>query len=241
VSKNVSEIKEFWDNRAKTYGSDWKATLGEKYLRMLEIKTMKNYIRRFSPNIVYDVGCGNGYSTLVFAQQFPDISFVGIDYSVEMITIAKKNRTPNCKFMVGDVLESDSIPSEKADLIVTQRCLQNLPDYTSQKVAISNLLSKLSKNGVLLLMECSKDGVYQLNKTRNLIFKNPIENIEPWHNRFFIDTDIINDFSAQVIYFSSTYMFISKVIHPIFSSLGYLLPNIGRFGYDRLYLIKKEQ
>lgn len=239
MDKDISKIKAFWDARAKEYGDNWRATLGERYLRMLEIKIMKRYIRNLNPKLVYDIGCGNGYSTLAYAKQFPDIQLVGVDYSEEMIKIASKKEISNCKFIVGDILKPESLPSDEADLIITQRCIQNLPDYASQKLTIINLTTKLSTDGILLMMECSKDGVHQLNKMRKLFLKKPIENIEPWHNTFFVDQRIIDDFSAKVVYFSSTYMFVSKVVSSRLSWLGYLLPNIAKFGYDRLYIITR--
>jgi hypothetical protein len=64
-----------------------------------------------------------------------------------------------------------------------------------------------------------------------------LDNIEPWHNNFFRDTALVDDFGARVVHFTSTYMFISKVISSRFSRLGYLLPQIGKFGYDKLYII----
>ena len=46
---------------------------------------------------------------------------------------------------------------------------------------------------------------------RSRFGKRPLKDIEPWHNNFFIDQKIINDFGTRVIYFSSTYMFFVKI------------------------------
>lgn len=238
LKNKTDEIRKFWDSKAREHGESWKATLGEQYLRLLEIKTMIRFIRKYRPCSVLDVGCGNGYSTKVFAKMFPDIQFVGVDYSEKMISLANKNKGANCKFFLGDILAPDSLPDGKFDLILSQRCLQNLVDYENQRKAIKNLFLKKSSSGVLLFMECSKDGVEQLNKTRIRFGDEPLPGIEPWHNNFFIDRNIIDDFGADVVYFSSTYMFLAKVVHPRLGLLGYMLPPIGRFGYDRLYIIK---
>lgn len=240
MDEQTKKIKNFWDDRAKEYGVDWRATLGEKYLRLLEIKTMANLIKKYDPKRVLDVGCGNGYSTKVFATKFPSINFVGIDYSSEMISQAKNNQLNNCNFSEGDVLYVESLPDGEFDLIFTQRCLQNIPNYEKQRNAINNLLFKLSTSGILLLMECSKDGVEKLNNFRIKIGQPPIDNIEPWHNNFFIDDNLVNDFSANISHFTSTYMFLSKIIHPSLTRISYILPAIGSFGYDKLYIIKKK-
>jgi len=238
MCKKVEEIKKFWDDKAIEYGEDGRATLGESYLRLLEIRTMIRQIKCHKPRNVLDVGCGNGYSTKIFAKRFPSIQFVGMDYSEHMILCANKNQIKNCTFLVGDVLDLNSFPEEKFDLILTQRCLQNLVDYKSQYEAIKNLIGQKAQRGMLLLMECSKDGVERLNKIRIRFGKKPIENIEPWHNTFFIEKNLINDFKAKIIHFSSTYMFLSKIIDPRLSFLGYILPTVGKFGYDKLYKIR---
>lgn len=234
----IRKIKEFWDNRARQYGEACRATLGEVRLRKLEIKTMINYIRKYGPLNVLDIGCGNGYSTIKYAEKFPSIHFYGVDYSYEMIKRAKKNTLKNCGFDTADVLDISSLPKKKFELIITQRCLQNLPDYKKQYDAINNLISLKTRNGRLLLMECSKNGVAQLNKYRKIFLRASLDGIEPWHNNFFVDEKIKTDFKADIVYFSSTYMFVAKVIHPRLSLIGYLFPSIGKFGYDRLYIIK---
>ena len=85
-------------------------------------------------------------------------------------------------------------------------------------------------------MECSKDGVRQLNNLRRKLGKKEIENIEPWHNNFFVDANLTKDFGAKIIHFSSTYMFFTKLVER-FHKLSYL-PPIGNFGYDKLYIVK---
>jgi ubiquinone/menaquinone biosynthesis C-methylase UbiE len=237
ASKPHAEIKKFWDDKALQLGDSPRATLGEMPLRRLEIRTMNSCLRRYAPASVLDVGCGNGYSTLQYAQRFPRIRFAGMDYSEPMIDAARKNCPSNCRFFVGDILRPDSYPEGSFDCILTQRCIQNLPDYAQQRQAIENLRAIKSPRGVILLMECSKDGVQQLNSTRKIFGRKPLEGIEPWHNQFLIDQNIVRDFDATIVYFSSTYMFLTKVIHPLFQHIATLIPAIGTFGYDRLYII----
>jgi hypothetical protein len=59
-------------------------------------------------------------------------------------------------------------------------------------------------------------------------------------NNFFIDQKLIDDFDAKIEYFSSTYMFFSKIMdcQRKLKSICVQLPAIGKFGYDRLYTIK---
>lgn len=240
MEKQFRTIKEFWDDRADTWGAAWQATLGERWLRMREIKTIVKYIRRRKPKRVLDVGCGNGFSTKIYARKFPEIEFVGLDFSEKMISHSKKEPVKNCTFIVGDVLAFDSFPPGEFDIVSTQRCIQNLPDYQSQVKAINNLRAKKSPDGILLLIECSRDGVAQLNSFRQRLGMKPYENIMLWYNNFLNDQDIIRDFGAQIEYISSTYIFVAKVLclHPRLWPIGYFLPPVGKFGYDRLYVIQ---
>ena len=184
IDEKNEKIKEHWQEKAEQWGQGWQATLGERWLRMLEIKTIAKKIERYSPRQVLDVGCGNGFSTKKYARKFPGIEFVGLDYSPKMISQANKDTVKNCSFMEGNVLELGSFPKGEFDMIITQRCIQNLSDYESQAIAIKNLLTKKSSKGTLLLMECSKDGLVQLNNMRMKLRLKPKENIMPWHNNF---------------------------------------------------------
>jgi ubiquinone/menaquinone biosynthesis C-methylase UbiE len=238
AAEEIAKIKAFWDERARVHGTEWTATLGEPFLRQLEIRAMIEQIGARPSDIVFDVGCGNGYSTVRYATAFPDKTFVGIDYSEEMIAQASKHALANCRFQVGDVHRLETFPPHNADLIVTQRCLQNIPGYELQKAAIRNLRTKLQPHGSLLLMECSRTGLDLLQKYRRRMGKPPMEGIEPWHNTFFHDERLIEDFGASIVHFCSTYMFFAKVVEGHGTAeRGFNLPNIGRFGYDKLYVI----
>jgi SAM-dependent methyltransferase len=234
----IDKIRDYWDQRGREFGEDGRATLGERHLRELEIRVMIRFLNKLKPFRVLDVGCGNGYSTKKFGNAFPRTEFLGMDYSQEMINAANRVRVQNCRFVRGDVLQPETIPPGAFDVILTQRCLQNLPTYDLQRRAIGNLLDKLTPAGTLLLMECSKDGVLQLNSWRIVLRKKPIDDIEPWYNNFFSDAALMTDFGAKVVHFSSSYMFISKLIHPRLSFLGLVLPQLGWFGYDKLYVLR---
>lgn len=236
--QKLTDIKKFWDEQAQECGTDFRATLKEKHLRFLEIKTMKQFIRKYQPNRVLDAGCGNGYSTRAFAEAFPEIQFTGIDYSESMIAESAKHTRGNLHFLLGDVTDLSSLPRTEFDLVITQRCIQNLPDYPTQRVAIDNLRSLRSPKGVLLLMECSKEGVRQLNMMRTKFGKTALDNIEAWHNTFLDDTKLYADYAVTVVYFSSTYMFLTKVISQRLALPASLLPAFGNFGYDRIYKIE---
>ena len=245
---SAEQILAFWDERARQFKADGRATLRETHLREVEVRAMMRRIGRLKPRTVLDVGCGNGWSTHQYARQFPGITFHGVDFSGEMIRYARQDAPPNCSFERADVTDPSSLPPGPFDLILTQRCIQNLPDWETQKRAIASLRGRLTapratetiarRGGALLLMECSKDGVKQLNQTRVRLGMEPIEGIEPWHNAFLRDGLMKRTFGAKVEFFCSTYMLLAKVVHKRLSYVARYLPAVGRFGYDRLYVVR---
>lgn len=232
------QIRGFWDERARKFGESQRATLGETYLRHVEIRTMLSRLKQRGPKRALDVGCGNGFSTRTYAAALPDTQFVGIDFSPEMIRVAQDQPVPNATFQFADVTDKATLPAGPFDVVYTQRCIQNLPDYATQCRAIDHLLGLCAPDGVLILNECSRVGVEQLNGLRKNLFLKPIEGIEPWHNCFMIDHQLRRDYGARVEYISSTYMFLAKIINKRLAKYAKHLPSVGRFGYDRFYIIR---
>src|SRR6266576_2776122 len=117
-------IRAFWDERARQFGADGRATLRETHLREVEVRAMMKKIAVIKPARVLDVGCWNGWSTRQYARAFPETQFVGVDFSGEMIRHAKSDVPRNCEFRQSDVLDRASLPFRLFEIVMTQRCLQ---------------------------------------------------------------------------------------------------------------------
>ncbi|CAN5195962.1 hypothetical protein BH18GEM1_BH18GEM1_01500 [soil metagenome] len=237
AGESERKVRKFWDEQAEAFGADPSATLTDHYLRGLEIATIQRYIRERNPKRVVDIGCGNGFSTVQFAAAFSDVAFVGVDYSREMIRHARDGERPNCAFLWGDVLDPATLPDSSFDVVLTQRCIQNILDRNLQTRAIRNMLTLKSDDGVLLLMECSKPGLRQFNRLSQGVNPHRPPKREPFHNLWLEDRDLRREFGAHVEYFCSTYM-IGKAIHPRLQRICCRLPQVGAFGYDRLFIIR---
>ena len=236
-----SDVKSFWEDRARDYGTSAAATLEDPHLRHLEIETMRKWLRRLRPTTVLDVGCGNGYSTVSLAPSFPGTRFVGIDYSEQMIQRARAVGAPNCDFVVGDILDSATLPSAGSwDVAYTQRCVQNILEADLQVTAVRNLLRMIRPGGALLLMECSKDGLRDFNALRRKVHQRGPFKQEPFHNLWLEDESMRELFGAEIVHFCSTYM-LGKALHPRLQPWFRRLPQWGRFGYEKLYLIRKKE
>lgn len=247
-SASVDEIKKFWSQRARDYKTKCTATLAEVNLRALEIKTILNHLR--AGKKILDVGCGNGYSTIVFAKEY-NSDFVGIDYSYEMIKLALENKdlqsspyAGSLEFLVGDVLNLD-FKDSSFDFVVTERCLQNLPEWKLQYQAICEIVRVLKPEGIFLMLECSKTGLQKVQTYRRFFYKPELKNVEPWHNKFLYDdkvlslSDTLPIKNITIKHFCSTYMYLTRLISNRISKIALKLPNAGSFGYIKLYIIEK--
>lgn len=246
----VEEIKAFWNQRAEELGTDCTATLRETYLRILEINAIAKYLDHGL--IVADIGCGNGFSTIEFAKRFKT-DFIGFDYSEKMIFYANSylmeqsegTLKGNVGFEVGDILKLET-PNRLYDIVLTERCIQNIPTWDLQRKAVIETSKILKTNGLLIMTEGSLTGAKRLNKLRSIFGKPEMENIIPWHNRFLDDSLLINDSTINEVYdfekldhFCSTYMLITRLIGPNMANLAMRFPNYGKFGYIKIYVWRK--
>jgi len=247
----VQKIKEFWNERAMQYGANQEATLGEIAIRYLEINEINRHLDHGKK--ILDVGCGNGYTTKIFAKNYKSKIF-GIDYSPQMIEIAKQNIVKSeilgeVQFHVQNCLNLD-YKNDYFDIIYTERCIQNLPELKLQEQAILELLRVLKPGGKLILVECSKTGLMKLNKIRKKIGRPEIDDAEPWHNKFIDDSWFLefahsnkNIFRLEIKHFASTYTFFTRIL-PLWRIFYYsqyfqYVPNIGELGYFKAYKILK--
>ena len=95
LDPEVSEkIKKYWDERARgTEPDSAQATTYDVFLRDLEIAKFKQKISDASlpqGSTVVDLGCGDGYATVNVAAAFPSLRFIGIDWSEDMLALARK-------------------------------------------------------------------------------------------------------------------------------------------------------
>lgn len=256
-----NEIKNYWNERASEFKTSPEATTNDYYMRQIEIEILKSKIKNYEQNVtnIADIGCGNGYSTIELAKQFPNIQFFGFDYSEEMIKNAKVNAieaaVENISFDVLDILEGTI--EKKYELIYTDRCLINLSSWEDQKIALQKIFSALSNNGKYLMIENFMDGQNNLNALRQEF---GLKDIEVRVHNLFFNLEEIKDFTKDLglefeLYenISSLYYLVSRVIYSsicmkdgtqpdyydIHHELASKLPICGDFGPIALCTIKK--
>jgi ubiquinone/menaquinone biosynthesis C-methylase UbiE len=241
---------EFWNSRA-SIGEN--SGTNDFLLKGLEVELLLERVPKNSS--VLDIGCGNGL-TLLQLRQEKGCTGVGIDFSPDMIELAQQTAKEHgfedeLSFCVGNVeaLESDL---GQFDIVLTERCLQNLDDSDRQHKAFLGIMKHVRAAGRYFMIESFIEGLERTNKLRCSLGLEKID--PPWHN-VFLKEELVkkwatSEYVLEEIYpFSSTYYFLSRVVyakiaHDKGEELRYdsdinlvscKLPPIGNFGPTRLY------
>jgi ubiquinone/menaquinone biosynthesis C-methylase UbiE len=217
IKSKIGEIQEYYRVRAD---SGRYATSPDFNLREVEI----DYLSRWMKDGLHilDVGCGNGYSTLCHATMFAS-QFVGVDFVPEMVSEAKnlsKDFHPKgeIEFRVGDVTKL-----EFPDIVVSERCLLNLPTKSDQWLAIREVARVVKPGGLYLMLEGTMQGLQRLNEVRAQFDLDPIPEADPKYNWFsnkFDEEEMIPialrsfDKLEKIQRFGMYYL-ISRVINPL--------------------------
>lgn len=189
-------VNEFWEAQADEHSDAPEATSPDVHYRHLEITRLAE-IMETDPSFtsVLDVGCGNGYSTIEYAKKFPMVDFIGVDLSEKMIEEAKKaadtQSIPNVTFYVGDVQslsKHNNISTGAFDVVLSTRCLINLPGWREQRMAILEMRKMASAKGRIILAENTKGGLENLNVLRRSQGLPDIK--ERWHNSYLPDEEL---------------------------------------------------
>ncbi len=206
-----------------------------------------------------EIGCGNGESAEHLASKF-EINIDATDFADEMIAAAAKrvghrsNLLGTVDFQVADIKNHET--EKRYDLIFSQRSLINLDSWEEQRKAILKILGWLNPGGRFVMCENSIDGLDQINDYRRVFGLADI--LPPWHNRYFIEDEVSSiDVSGvsfeNLVSFSSTYYFLSRVVNAALSAqkgenpaydspinqLALDLPAINSAGQTKLWVWKR--
>jgi ubiquinone/menaquinone biosynthesis C-methylase UbiE len=258
---NYEAIKRYWNERAAESRGLPNATTNDYYMRVIESRELIERIRGLRSNVatIADIGCGDGLTTISVARAFPEIKFVGRDYSRNMIESAsqhlQKDGLANVTFVENDVINDPD--DTKFDLVFTTRCLINLPSEEMQRTALQRIRSMLVEGGVYLMIENFIDGQVEFNRLRADFGLPEIKVRE--HNRFFDEQWFIpfieDKFEVvEKANISSLYYLVSRVIYSkicairgstpdyfdIHHELASQLPSCGNFGPVKMLVLRKK-
>lgn len=137
-------------------------------MNLLEFIVVNNPIRKFVqskieikgfldvPNFVknkkvLEIGCGNGYGTNLINKYFQPKEVYGIDVDERMIQLAKKNKSLQATFSVGDVTNL-FFKDESIDGVFDFVILHHIPNW---KRAIDEIYRILKRGGQVFIEDAS--------------------------------------------------------------------------------------
>jgi ubiquinone/menaquinone biosynthesis C-methylase UbiE len=219
----ASDRLNFWDRRASL---GLAAGTGDVNLKQLEINAILRALG--DPATVLDAGCGNAYTLMELATQIPECKFFGFDYSSGMVDAGKQlinqeGLADKIYLCQGDLMEppvealqSLGAPAAGFECVYTERSLINLDRYEDQVQVIHALWNLTASGGRLVLCEAFSDGLNEINYFRESVDLPAIR--PPWHNRYFTLDEIKTVLDPglpgpEIVEFSGTYYFVSRVIH----------------------------
>ncbi len=254
----AKEVKAYWEQRAVGDASPQSTTL-DYYLRDIELRVLAEQIEKRAPSRILDVGCGDGYTTLRLARQFPHAAFVGGDYARPMIENAERNaakfETKNVELLQLDILSPPDIG--QFDFVYTSRCIINLLGWDKQKEALRNIHGLLGSKGTYCMLENFIDGHNALNEVRQSF---GLDEIKVRSHNCFLNRESAHEFLGrafdieQDVNISSSYYLVSRVIYSKICQLEGVqpdyfdkhhelasqLPFSGNYGPVRMLVLNKK-
>jgi ubiquinone/menaquinone biosynthesis C-methylase UbiE len=106
---------------------------------------------------VLDLGCGPGNQLGLIARLNPDVQFIGIDLSAEMLVLAEKNLAVrgarNVELRRGDITCLEGIAGTSIDAVISTVVLHHLPDEAALFRCFAEVARVLKPNGGLYLVD----------------------------------------------------------------------------------------
>jgi len=267
-----STILGHYKSVAEEAGLSPSATMADGRIRALETALIHEFVDKTSealpaprtePIVLFDVGCGNGYTLSTLASRKIDLNFYGFDFSPDLHALAARQLEGFSNVLgviQADIRDAGWHGSRLADIIIVQRVLINIMDRHDQKKVLGNILSALRPGGYVLFIEGFESGRRNLNAARAEF---DLDEIPPaYHNLLLTDEFFGEEGELDPLElggwrvpanFLSTHFFAARVLHPVLlgskpfkhNSLfvtfmsGALLPAIGDFSPIKAFGFRK--
>lgn len=271
-NKKDELIKKYYKELAKQKGASPYTTSPDEIMRTKEVELILDFFSMLktiekNKNLkVLDLGCGNGYTLSLLSKSEPQNIYFGLDFSEELISIAKDRKLPNCECVQGDARR---VPFESSslDAVYTERTLINILDWEEQQLALHEIGRVLKPGGYYLMIEGFTDGWINNNKARKECGLPELK--VSFHNKYFEKKrffqnikDIFTVLEPSQLgvgweglfptNFLSSHYFISRVLHALITKGEHIpntefvkffsfLPPVGNYSPIQLYILKRKE
>ena len=193
-------------------------TSSDLHMRDLELQAILPHLR--PEDHVLDVGCGTGFSAFHFAARCQRV--LAVDYAEALIEKARAAQAhqggpANLEFRLASLLGEEPLPPGPFDVVVSQRCLINLPHWEAQQQALQRIARILQPGGRLLLVEGVLEPLDRLNAIRTAVGLDPIKVV--WYNRFFqqeqLEAELHRWFTITAVESLGLYLYLTRILHPL--------------------------
>ena len=270
IVSNDQVIKEHYKTQAEKHKDSALSTMEDPITRQKEVDLIHNFFRlpviREDCEDVLEIGCGNGYTLSHLRSAFLQYKFSGLDFSEDLLQIAKSRNLSGVSFEQGDVRKL-RYADNSFDVIYTERCIINLLDWEEQQQALKEMHRILHMGGYLLFIEAFGDGYRNLNKARNEL---GLDSIAMPHHNLYFEKETFEPFISQLFQitnatdlgatnpndvhrnFLSSHYFAARVLHPLltkgdplmrnteFVKFFSFLPPSGCYAAIQAYILQKK-
>lgn len=136
------------------------------------LQVVKHFVK--NPELIIDLGCGNGFLTEILLRTYPEAKAICLDHSAPMIEQAKMILEPfadRCELMLADFshsIQSVAIP-DSVDCIVSGYAIHHLPNHM-KKSLYKTIYTLLKKGGIFINIEHTASATPTLEMLHDELF-----------------------------------------------------------------------
>lgn len=228
----MQDNQKFWQEQAKKYQDDIKSVNFDPIQEQMEVETLASLLQESRK--ICDLGCGIGQTVFALKQKGIGAEFYGMDFTKEMIEVAKQTQAAQ---QVADVVFFHKSATDhdlcdmfdfKFDTVISKRLLINVKGEDKYK-AVENIYNLLEENGRYVMVECFSEPLAKTNVARSAL---GLEPISMHHFNEYLDEDFIGSIGdkfivEQEIDTQSSYYFISRVLNAYEAQKRGVAPDYG--------------
>ena len=219
----LAEIKTHWEDSAHTLrdSDGLRPTARDPYLQEVVETAIERHL--YIGAKLLDLGCGDGRSTLRFAQITGNA--LGVDFVGNFIKLARSNAESlavnEVIFEQANVLDLEAVRQQFGmfDIITSIRCLINLAEWHYQSLAIQEISKMVRPGGLFIASEGWKEGFEGLNLYRQRVSLEKIAaaKYNCLISRQNFEDEVLKYFDIMEYINLGTYLFISRVVQPMYT------------------------